>query len=96
MRLHCATANGVRFAKIQSVLAGSIKIDTNLALNIVKVDLKNLGIVKQEDNWNDLILPSGHKDMVQAMVESFTSTGSATGDVGNRDDYDVDLVPGKG
>lgn len=62
----------------------------------VKIDLKNLGTVKQEDNWDDLVLPPGHKDMVQAMVENFTSTGSAAGGVGSRDDYDMDLVPGKG
>ncbi|KAL1867904.1 hypothetical protein Daus18300_006179 [Diaporthe australafricana] len=62
----------------------------------VKIDLKNLRTVKQEDNWDDLILPPGHKDMVQAMVENFTSTGSAAGGIGSRDDYDMDLVPGKG
>lgn len=63
---------------------------------IVKVDIENLGTVKQEDNWDDLVLPPGHKDMVQAMVETFTSTGSAVGAVEGQDDYDVDLVPGKG
>ncbi|KAK7709402.1 hypothetical protein SLS64_006315 [Diaporthe eres] len=62
----------------------------------VKIDLQNIGTVKQEDNWNDLVLPPGHKEMVQAMVESFTTTGSAIANTGDRDDYEVDLVPGKG
>lgn len=68
----------------------------NALISIVKIDLKNLGTVKQEDNWNDLVLPSGHKKMIQAMVEGFTRTGFAVGDTEGRDDYDVDLVPGKG
>lgn len=52
--------------------------------------------MKQEDNWKDLILPPGHKEMVQAMVENFTSTGSAAAGIGGRDDFEMDLVPGKG
>lgn len=62
----------------------------------VFVDLNNLGSVKQEDNWKDLVLPRGHKETVQAMVENFTSTGSAAGGIGTHDDFGMDLVPGKG
>lgn len=78
------------------MIAGSLDHLANVLISIVKIDLKNLGTVKQEDSWNDLVLPSGHKEMVQSMVESFTATGSAVVDKGGRDDYDVDLVPGKG
>lgn len=75
---------------------GSVDHLANIPTFTVKIDLQNIGTVKQEDNWNDLVLPPGHKEMVQAMVESFTRTGSAIANTGDQDDYDVDLVPGKG
>lgn len=66
--------------------------------DLVEVDLSNLETVKQEDNWDDLILPAGHKEMVQAMVMTHTRAASSLAIEGTRGqgEYEVDLVPGKG
>jgi hypothetical protein len=51
--------------------------------------------VKYEDSWNDLVLPKGHKSMVQAMVETHAKgTRSTTGHIPEK--IEVDLVRGKG
>ncbi|KAK3331865.1 hypothetical protein B0T19DRAFT_354221 [Cercophora scortea] len=59
----------------------------------VLLDLNRLGpINKQGNGWDDLVLPPGHRDMVQAMVETHTQ------DLGSNKDATVgmDLVQGKG
>ncbi|OCL12019.1 P-loop containing nucleoside triphosphate hydrolase protein, partial [Glonium stellatum] len=60
----------------------------------VQVDLSRLKHVKREDNWNALVLPKGHRKMVQAMVETHArGTSSPTG---HQAKIEMDLVRGKG
>lgn len=40
----------------------------------VQLDLNHLQEIQQRDDWENLVLPEGHKDMVQAMVETHTSS----------------------
>lgn len=64
----------------------------------VLLDLDVLQYVQHSDDWGNLVLPRGHRDMVQAMVESYTrrpddsflSHDQAT------ERIDMDLVRGKG
>ncbi|SPO05931.1 uncharacterized protein DNG_08620 [Cephalotrichum gorgonifer] len=39
----------------------------------VQLDLNRLSELKQADGWHTLILPKGHKSMIQAMVETHTN-----------------------
>ncbi|KAI9641150.1 hypothetical protein NHQ30_010580 [Ciborinia camelliae] len=57
----------------------------------VLLNLTKLKPVKQNDNWENLVLPSGHRQMVQAMVETHTQDFGSNG--GNR--IGMDLVQGK-
>jgi hypothetical protein len=62
---------------------------------LAQLDLMLLGNVRWEDSWKDLVLPKGHKSMVQAMVETHAKgTRSTTGNL--QDNVEVDLVRGKG
>jgi hypothetical protein len=61
----------------------------------VQVDLSLLEPVKQEDGWNDLVLPKGHRKMVQAMVETHAK-GSRSTTGHSQDKVEMDLVRGKG
>ncbi|KAL9118847.1 MAG: hypothetical protein Q9187_004598 [Circinaria calcarea] len=56
------------------------------------LNLAQLGPVEQNNEWNKLVLPPGHRDMVQAMVETHTQ------DLGSNRDAKIgmDLVQGKG
>ncbi|KAI1083013.1 hypothetical protein F5B20DRAFT_577402 [Whalleya microplaca] len=58
----------------------------------VLLNLKQLGPVQQNNEWDKLVLPSGHREMVQAMVETHTQ------ELGSKKDSNVgmDLVQGKG
>lgn len=88
---HCVLANGV------SQCLNVRRLLFPCSHDLVEVDLNNLETMKQEDNWDDLILPLGHKEMVQAMVEAHTQASSlAIEGTRSRGDYEVDLVPGKG
>lgn len=50
---------------------------------------------KEDSDWEDLVLPQGHKNMVQAVVQTHAAgTRSATGR--SQDKIEVDLVRGKG
>jgi hypothetical protein len=61
----------------------------------VQVDLMLLKNVKWVDGWKDLVLPRGHKEMVQALVETHArGSRSTTGET--TDKVEVDLVRGKG
>ncbi|KAK1957573.1 hypothetical protein LY78DRAFT_663506 [Colletotrichum sublineola] len=64
----------------------------------VQLDLDRLQNVHHGDDWNNLVLPKGHREMVQAMVESYTrrSDGSHTMDDQLSDRVELDLVRGKG
>lgn len=54
-----------------------------------------LGDIRQEEGWDDLVLPQRHKTLVQAMVETHAAgSRSATGH--SRTSLEVDLVRGKG
>lgn len=48
--------------------------------------------VEQNNEWDKLVLPPGHREMVQAMVETHTR------DLGSNSDAKIgmDLVQGKG
>ncbi|KAF2398233.1 hypothetical protein EJ06DRAFT_480744 [Trichodelitschia bisporula] len=58
----------------------------------VQVDLRKLQYIKQADGWNDLVLPKGHRKMVQAMVETHTSWSNMQ----RKEKVEMDLVQGKG
>jgi hypothetical protein len=51
-----------------------------------------LGPVEQNNEWDNLVLPPGHRQMVQAMVETHTK------EIGPGKDAKIgmDLVQGKG
>lgn len=42
----------------------------------VPLDIDLLQPVSYEDGWNELVLPEGHRKMVQAMVETFAAASS--------------------
>ncbi|KAJ5690905.1 hypothetical protein N7462_005297 [Penicillium macrosclerotiorum] len=61
----------------------------------VQLDLNRLRYIKAEDGWNRLVLPKGHREIVQAMVE--THARGSRSSVDSRDDkMEMDLVHGKG
>lgn len=65
-----------------------------MSMCVVLLDLNQLGPVKQTNEWDQLVLPDGHRELVQAMVETHTQDIYATG---NRDTkIGMDLVQGKG
>lgn len=60
----------------------------------VQLDLGILKPVKREDGWKALVLPKGHREMVQAMVETHTKGSRST--TGSPEKIEMDLVRGKG
>ncbi|KAK3349666.1 hypothetical protein B0T25DRAFT_247604 [Lasiosphaeria hispida] len=60
----------------------------------VVLDLRLLGPVEQNSEWDNLVLPAGHREMVQAMVETHTKDLSSNKDGANK--IGMDLVRGKG
>lgn len=62
----------------------------------VQLNLDQLDFVGREDEWKKLTLPKGHKQIVQAMVE--THSGGSQNGVGDDtfDKIEMDLVRGKG
>ncbi|KAJ4387560.1 hypothetical protein N0V93_008155 [Gnomoniopsis smithogilvyi] len=61
----------------------------------VQVSLDQLEYVKQQNDWNKLVLPKGHREIVQAMVETHSQgSSSSTGVQENK--VEMDLVRGKG
>ncbi|KAK3682063.1 hypothetical protein B0T22DRAFT_530543 [Podospora appendiculata] len=58
----------------------------------VLLNLNQLGPIEQVNEWDNLVLPPGHREMVQAMVETHTQ------DLGPNKDATIgmDLVRGKG
>lgn len=69
----------------------------NIAYQIfaVKVDITKLGEIRQEEGWDDLVLPQSHKNLVQAMVQTHTA-GSRSTSGHSQANLEVDLVRGKG
>ncbi|KAL2289203.1 hypothetical protein FJTKL_02231 [Diaporthe vaccinii] len=62
----------------------------------VQLNLDQLNFIEQQDDWNKLALPKGHREIVQAMVETH-SFGSKRKDYNvPRDRFEMDLVRGKG
>ncbi|KAI8712655.1 ATPase-AAA-core domain-containing protein [Fusarium sp. LHS14.1] len=58
----------------------------------VLLDLLQLGPVDQDNGWSNLVLPPGHRQLVQAMVETHTQQLNS-----NRDaKLGMDIVRGKG
>ncbi|GKT47613.1 uncharacterized protein ColSpa_07794 [Colletotrichum spaethianum] len=64
----------------------------------VQLDLDRLQDVQHGDDWNNLVLPKGHREMVQAMVESYTRRSDGSQDTQDQlsEKVDLDLVRGKG
>lgn len=62
---------------------------------IVQLNLDQLEYVQQQDDWKKLVLPKGHRDIVQAMVETH-SRGSGQTTMTQDDKVEMDLVRGKG
>ncbi|KAL6410848.1 AAA family ATPase [Ilyonectria robusta] len=64
----------------------------------VQLDLDQLEELKQEDEWKKLVLPDGHREMVQAMVETHTRGSQDSKWVHNtpKAKVQMDLVQGKG
>ncbi|OBR12925.1 AAA family ATPase [Colletotrichum higginsianum IMI 349063] len=63
----------------------------------VQLDLDRLQVVHHDDEWNNLVLPKGHREMVQAMVESYTKRSDESQPTHDEvpDKIDLDLVRGK-
>ncbi|KAF2096574.1 P-loop containing nucleoside triphosphate hydrolase protein [Rhizodiscina lignyota] len=61
----------------------------------IQLDINFLEHVKQENNWDDLVLPKGHRNMVQGMVETHAQ-GSRSTTGRQQDKIEMDLVRGKG
>jgi hypothetical protein len=51
--------------------------------------------IEDQADWNDLILPSGHKNMVRAVVENH-AVGSRSTAANSKHAAEVDIVRGKG
>lgn len=64
-------------------------------ISAVKVDITNLGEIRQEEGWDDLVLPQRHKNLVQAMVQTHAA-GSRSASGHSQANLEVDLVRGKG
>ncbi|GKT52759.1 p-loop containing nucleoside triphosphate hydrolase [Colletotrichum tofieldiae] len=60
----------------------------------VQLDLDRLQDVQHGNDWNNLVLPKGHREMVQAMVESYTrrSDGSQAANDQFSEKVDLDLA----
>lgn len=54
-----------------------------------------LGEIRQEEGWDDLVLPQRHKNLVQAMVQTHAA-GSRSTSGHSQASLEVDLVRGKG
>lgn len=66
-----------------------------IACMAVQLNLDQLKYVEQQDDWNKLVLPKGHRKIVQAMVENHSrGSGSTTSVQDNK--VEMDLVRGKG
>lgn len=61
----------------------------------VNLDVRLVQPIQFEAEWNDLVLPSGHKEMVRAVVENH-ATGSRSAKGGAKSSQEVDIVRGKG
>ncbi|RYP23849.1 hypothetical protein DL765_000926 [Monosporascus sp. GIB2] len=61
----------------------------------VLLDIMRLTPVEQNNEWKNLVLPKGHRQMVQAMVETHTRELSLGGKEGS-EKIGMDLVRGKG
>ena len=66
-----------------------------LTIFTVTLNLSNLQDIPQEEGWGDLILPSGHKDLVRAVVENHTTGSRSTAGIAKAT-AEVDIVRGKG
>lgn len=64
-------------------------------VSAVKVDITRLGEIREEEGWDDLVLPQRHKNLVQAMVQTHAA-GSRSASGQSQANLDVDLVRGKG
>lgn len=62
----------------------------NITLHLVLLNLERLRPVEQNDNWKGLVLPPGHRKMVQATVENHTQDMGPNKDV----TIGIDLVQG--
>jgi SpoVK/Ycf46/Vps4 family AAA+-type ATPase len=61
----------------------------------VELDVNDLKDVVQDLSWDDLVLPKGHKELVQALVQTHTA-GLASQKGSEAQRFEVDLVRGKG
>jgi hypothetical protein len=86
----CEAADGVDLHVL-----GFIEAWVMLTNAIVTMDIDLLEPVVQDFGWNSLVLPKGHKRMVQAMVDTHAAAAKFT-DRGGRIMPEVDLVRGKG
>ncbi|KAF9881526.1 hypothetical protein CkaCkLH20_00672 [Colletotrichum karsti] len=64
----------------------------------VQLDVDRLQYVQHGNDWDNLVLPKGHRKMVQAMVESYTKRSDGSQAVNDyiTEKIDLDLVRGKG
>lgn len=61
----------------------------------VQLNLDQLEYVQRQDDWKKLVLPKGHREIVQAMVETH-SRGSGLSTSAQDSKIEMDLVQGKG
>ncbi|WQF80779.1 Putative AAA+ ATPase domain, ATPase, AAA-type, core [Colletotrichum destructivum] len=75
-----------------------VRSRADLFISSVQLDLDRLQVIHHGDEWNNLVLPKGHREMVQAMVESYTKRSDGSQPTHNEvpDKIDLDLVRGKG
>ena len=58
----------------------------------VPLNIQQLKPIQQTDGWDKLVLPRGHREIVQAMVENHTQGIKADKEA----EVEIDLVQGKG
>ncbi|KAK7749143.1 hypothetical protein SLS62_008431 [Diatrype stigma] len=61
----------------------------------VLLDLNQLGPVQQNNEWDKLVLPTGHRELVQAMVETHTQTHTQELYANKDTKFGMDLIQGK-
>jgi SpoVK/Ycf46/Vps4 family AAA+-type ATPase len=63
---------------------------------LVELDVINVKeIPRAEDGFDDLVLPDGHKDLVEALVKTHAVSSNPNED-STKDQHNVDIVRGKG
>ncbi|KAK7698056.1 hypothetical protein SLS64_012934 [Diaporthe eres] len=68
----------------------------HVGMTVVQLNLDQLDYIEQQDEWNKLALPRGHREIVQAMVETHSVDSKKNDQDAKTDRFvEMDLVRGK-